>query len=170
MEIRNFSFKGYQNYEPIQESLDELLKDIFGKENLPFLIAINEAVLNAAKYSVYGLREADIHISVRILTDEVRVTVASETHPFDAVKYRERLQSLLVDEVTAALDWGDYIGDSDAGRGFWYILTAVDYLYIDEKGQEITLVARIPMTVLPEVKRLDYLIPKFYVRQNGVIS
>ena len=66
-------------------------------------------------------------------------------------------------------EWGDYIGDRDVGRGFWYILSAVDYLFIDEFGDEITLVIRKTKSNLPEVNSLYYLIPKFLVMRNGVI-
>lgn len=68
------------------------------------------------------------------------------------------------------MDWGDYVGLSDASTGFWYMLTGCDYLYLDSHGQAVTLVTSIRdhVDVVP-VTRIGALVPRFLVRENGVI-
>ena len=169
MEIRNFNLKGYQNYAPIENKITALLTEIFADQHLPLMIAINESVLNAVKYSVDGIEEANVSILVRIFSKELRITIKSNTKYFDAFAYQKKLQNILETESNLTMDWGDYIGDKDTGRGFWYILSAVDYFLINEFGDEVTLVIRKPQLLSSQVDSLYYLIPKFLVMRNGVI-
>ena len=100
----------------------------------------------------------------------ISIQVLSKTHPFDAKAYQKRLQALLKDPVIRTMDWGDYVGLSDASTGFWYMLTGCDYLYLDSHGQAVTLVTSIRdhVDVVP-VTRIGALVPRFLVRENGVI-
>lgn len=169
MEIRNFTLEGYQNYAKIENKISALLEEIYADKYLPLMIAINETVLNAAKYHINGFEKANITILFRIFTNELRVSIKSNTKTFDAFSYQNKLKKILENEKDVMIEWGDYIGDRDVGRGFWYILSAVDYLFMDEFGDEITLVIRKTKSDLPEVNSLYYLIPKFLVMRNGVI-
>ena len=44
-----YEFVGYQNYEKTQKKIETLLFDAFEAENYRFLMAVNEAVCNAAR-------------------------------------------------------------------------------------------------------------------------
>ena len=46
-----FTFKGLQNYGPVQEKLFDLLRGAFLYTNYEFQQAVEEAVCNAARYS-----------------------------------------------------------------------------------------------------------------------
>ena len=161
---------GYQNYEAIHDKLKKLFLDSFGADNPYFILAVNEAVCNAARYSVYGPTKAKITIQTEIAESDLRVKVSSETSPFDALAYQKRLKKLAADPKYQNMDCGDYTADTVMSRGFWYMLEAVDYLVIDADGDDITLSARLPYDYQPLDARIGYLAPKFYVRKNGVIQ
>lgn len=150
--------------------MEEILNTCFQGENDLFFIALTEAVNNAARYSVDGMEKARITISIRIMQGDVSVSVRSKTRPFDALEYQQKLNNLLSDKKVARMDWNDYTVHQLGGRGFWYILQAVDYLYVDANGQEVTLCAKTPMSPDEDITyRVGDLVPRFLVKQNGVI-
>lgn len=169
-----FTFKGLQNYGPVQKKLFDLLCATFMYTNYEFQQAIEEAVCNAARYSVDGPEKANITIKVRRMPYNVAVTVISKTHPFDAKAYQKKLEALKKDPKISKMEWGDYIGLSTASSGFWYMLTGCDYLVMDEHGQAITLVASIdkerPEEDIKKTKIIDILVPRFMVKDDGVIA
>jgi anti-sigma regulatory factor (Ser/Thr protein kinase) len=169
LELKTFHFTGLQNYERYAEEIDHILNACFQCENDFFFIALTEAVNNAARYSVYGMSKARITISIRIMQNDIAVTVQSKTRPFNAFAYQQKLIALLNDPETCDLDWGDYTIKQLGGRGFWFILQAVDYLYVDANGQEVTLCAKTPMADKNPSGKVGDLVPKFLVKQNGVI-
>lgn len=170
MELKTFRFTGFQNYERYTEQIEQIFNACFQGENDNFFIALTEAVNNAARYSVYGMQKAKITISIRIMQSDISVTVASKTRPFDALAYQQKLMDLLHNPRVANMEWGDYTIKQLGGRGFWFILQAVDYLYVDADGQAVTLCAKTPMdeNAIPTAK-VGELIPRFLVKQNGVI-
>ncbi len=170
-----FTFKGLQNYGPVQEKLFDLLRGAFLYTNYEFQQAVEEAVCNAARYSVDGPENAKIVIKVRRMPYNVAVTVISKTHPFDAAAYQRKLKALKKDPKYAGMEWGDYIGLSTASSGFWYMMTGCDYIVMDKNGQAITLVAGIGKEPpadddLPKPKTIDILVPRFLVKTDGVIA
>ena len=169
--VRRFDFTGYQNYEETQNILKEILLEAFHKDNVLFRLAINEAVCNAARYALAGVKNVQIYITVRITDSDVKVSVYAETRNFDAKAYQQKLLALLDNKDVAKLQWSDYTKDTEKSRGFWYILTAVDYLVVTDNGSEVTLCARRPFDGNEDMPRtLEFLIPKFLVKQNGVIE
>lgn len=171
MEVQTFRFTGLQNYDKYASKIERILNACFQGENDLFFIALTEAVNNAARYSVDGMEKAHITITIRIMQGDISVTVASKTRPFDAFDFQQKLNALLDDRKIARMDWNDYTVRQLGGRGFWYILQAVDYLYVDSEGQEVTLCAKTPMpTDGDDVSvRVGDLVPRFLVKQNGVI-
>lgn len=170
MKTHQYEFTGYQNYEEVQKKLEHDCRIALGTDNYPFYLAVNEAVLNAAAYHVDGPEKARIRITLSIFAFDINVTVSAHTRPFDAGRYRDELRKLLADKEIREMDWGDYTADSDKSRGFWYILSAVEYCTVDVDGQEITLA--VPRPYNPEKRlsmRIKDLVPKFYVKTNGVI-
>lgn len=170
MDLYSFSFSGYQNFDPIAEHLEKLYEKTFGFDNYDYRIAVTEAVCNAARYSLQGLMEADIQIIVKISPVSISTSVLARTHPFDVLSYRKRLLSLLETDA-ATKDWGDYLGGEDASRGIWYMLTGCDYVYYDFRGQSVTLFAYLSEQGKQEPRptQIGLLLPRFYVKENGVI-
>ena len=105
-----YEFVGYQNYEKTQKKIETLLFDAFEAENYRFLMAVNEAVCNAARYSIYRPQNARITIEVRIMNYDVAVKVSSATSPFRAVEYQKKLRRILDDKNACEMEWGDYLG------------------------------------------------------------
>ena len=167
--MNQFVFKGLQNYDSIQEKLFKEFETAFTFVDYDFQQAVDEAVCNAAKYSVDGPTRARITINVRRMPFDIAVTVYSHTHPFDAAAYQQKLQDLLQDEEVAEMDWGEYIGMQPISSGFWYMMTGCNYLYIDDQGQSVTLVAntnRVPLDE-PKTTKIKDLVPRFFVQKSG---
>lgn len=170
MTYNQFEFSGLQNYEKIADKLFLMIEQVFGFKDEYYQQAVEEAVCNAGRYSVYGPEQAKILINIRVAAYDIAVTIISKTHPFDALAYQKKLRSLANDTRYADMDWGDYVGLTTASSGFWYMLTGVDYLFIDSIGQSITLskntLRRAEMNVSTKISML---VPRFFVRDNGVI-
>lgn len=171
LQINVFKFTGLQNFGPIQEKLFILIGKAFGYCNYEYQQAIEEAVCNAARYSIAGPAKADITVKIRRMAYDIAVSVYAKTIKFDAKSYQKKLQSLLNDPKVAAMDWGDYVGVSFGSSGFWYMLTGCEYIYVDSQGQGVTLVARTDRTKLvAKTTNIGQLVPRFMVKQNGVIE
>jgi len=173
LQITQFEFHGLEEFGTIQKRLFDYIYTAFEYTNYEFQQAVEEAVCNAARYSVDGPTKAKISIHVRKMAYDIAVTVRSKTEIFDAEAYKKKLLKLLEDPKIAEMDWGDYIAGSTASSGFWYMLTGCDYLYIDSEGQSVTLVAKTGgEDYLPNrerTTRIDRLVPRFMIRKNGVI-
>lgn len=173
MQIDQFKFTGLNEYGPIQQKIYKILYTAFGgATNYEFQQSIEEAVCNAARYNIDGPLNAKISIRVRRMPFDVAVTVYSETVVFDAVAYQRRLQELAHNPQYAEMDWGDYVAGSTASSGFWYMLTGCDYVYVDSKGQSITLVAKTTGINLEEERttKISQLVPRFLIKKDGVIQ
>lgn len=170
MEIKTFRFTGLQNFDRCANEIDRILNVCFQHPNDRFFMAVLEAVNNAAKYSVDSVTTAKITITMRIMQGDISVTIKSKTRPFDALAFQKKLQALLKDKKARDMDWGDYTKHQLGGRGYWYILEAVDYLYIDANGQSVTLCAKTPLDEDEELTaKVGALVPRFLVKKNGVI-
>lgn len=167
MNYLQYKFIGLDGFTPIAKELYEKLTEFFGYQNESFEIAIEEAVCNAGRYSVYGVEKAKIFIKVRFTDVDATVQVISQTKPFDATARQRELRKLAADSRYANMDWGDYIGLSSKGCGIWYMLTAVDYLCIDAKGQYIALSKSTEKTDL--TTKIGTLAPRFLVKQGGMV-
>lgn len=169
MNIFRYEFIGYEAYQEILPVLQEKLCNALQDDEYHFVLAVNEAVCNAARYAIKGPSEAEIKIKLQITESDVTVTVRSATVLFDVIRYRERLESLSNNPEISKMEWGDYTGDTDRSRGFWYMLAACDYLYMAEDGQQITLCARAPYDSKKFTTKISDLVPRFYIEKNGVI-
>ena len=169
MKICKYKFKGYEEYSTVSE---KIFSDLFGSsnDNSYFQLAVNEAVINAAKYSIYGINAAEIEIEIHVTDSDISISIHSVTRPFDVKKYRNQMKILLNDPKVKDLDWGDYTAQTERSRGFWYMLTACDYLYMDINGEEITLCVRKDSLNKQLTTRISQLVPRFLIRENGVIT
>ena len=171
MEFREYRFEGYQNYEDVQKDIGKVLEGCFGCVNPYYGLAMNEAVCNAAKYSLDGPAKAKIIIQLRTTPDDVALAVLARTRPFDATRYQRELRALLLRPEIRSLEWGDYTADTEKSRGFWYILMACDYMYMDAKGQSVTICRSRKFDPDEEVDtHIERLVPRFLVCKDGVIA
>ena len=164
----NYKFVGLQNYEPIQIQTEKVFEEAFLKKNSYFNMAVAEAVVNAAKYAMTGLSEAEVAIKVILTSNAITVRVSSKTIPFDAKSYQRHLRELANDPKYSKLQWGDYTGTTELSRGFWYMLQAVEYLVVAEDGSYVELSTKIPYEETRLDTSISFLVPKFLVDTGGV--
>lgn len=169
--IHEYKIVGYDAYfDEVLPKLQKILSQRIYDEDSYFIIAINEAVCNAARYSVYGYEEAQIKIELIITAEDITVTVESKTKPFDAVKYRDELKRLKEDPNFKDMPWFQYTGASIRSRGLWMIMMAVDYLYMESNGDKISLNISLPYRKEEITRTIGELVPRFYIEKDGVIS
>lgn len=168
--IKEFKFRGYQNYENYREEIKMLVNEATQDEDMRYYLAINEAVCNAAKYSVSGVLDAEITIKIRLEKSSIHTLVSCQTKPFNARKFREKLRQLAREQTLANMDWGDYTHDAVSGRGFWYMLSACDFIFVEEKGQKVMLHTSLPLCAEHKKHtRIKQLISRFYIEDGGLI-
>lgn len=161
----SFSFRGYPEY---QEYLPKIEKIIQSRTDQPFplVLALNEAVCNAAKYSVAGPLNAEITVSMRIICSSIIIAVSARTIKFNALAYKKKLEKIAQDNGNKV--WTDYVGIDPVSRGFWIMLSAVDYLAIKDNGNVVKLFFNIDRLYDESSKKIAVLVRKFMVEKDGV--
>lgn len=124
--------------------LESLFERYLQDEDEHYLLAVNEAVCNAARYAKVGYECVRIYIDVEVAPDSLRTTVTADTLPFDVRGFYKKMVELGKDEDIASEEWGDYTGDSDKSRGFWMMLMSCRTVDLDVNGKSVTLVAERP--------------------------
>ena len=172
---KTFLMEGLPGFYDIRDELEDLYKQAFKKQDyFDFEMAVIEAMSNAAQYSLDGPLKAKIYMEVRIMPQDIGVKIYSKTIKFNVREYRQKLREIAQNPEYANMDWGDYIGERDESSGIWYMLTGCEYLYMDEHGQCITLVAKTtdsPQEDKKKITRINLLVPRFLIRNEiGVIE
>ena len=168
MQLKNFDFVGHSAYVdglPAVREYLSFLKD----ENYCFEMALNEAVLNAAKYSVDGPQQAKISIRFRSTDYDLIAKVSSRTKEFDMFAYREKLRNIAARPEFSGSDWQEYVGDTEASRGLWFMLRGVEYLYMEHRGQSVRLCTRVPFRQDFVSDTMIDLLPRFFIEKDGVL-
>ena len=70
-------------YDEVMPWLETLFDRYLQDEDGHYLIAVNEAVCNAARYAKAGYECVRIYIDVEVTPDSLRTTVTADTLPFD---------------------------------------------------------------------------------------
>lgn len=168
MQHHQFRCFGLDGYAEIQEEIYGILYRSFFYNDHAFMAAIDAAIVNAAAYTAE--RSSCILIRLRIMTHDIAVTVTAETREFNACAFRQTLKMLTDDPAIKELDWSAYAGQKNSGTGIWRMLTGCAYLYMDARGQSVTMVARrsLPPDDMIET-RIGFLVPRFFVKKEGVI-
>ncbi len=168
MSVLTYDFVGESAYvkavDDIRKSLDFLHDDDYAYD-----MAINEAVLNAALYSVAGPDAAKIHIDIRFTNYDIITTVSCETHWCDMLEYRDQLRSIVSRPEYLNMDWMDYVGDTDASRGLWYMLSGTEYIVMDRFAQFVSLHGRNPCATGKSISKMRDLLMRFFVEKDGVL-
>lgn len=169
--VRNYNFVGYDEFFiKIMPEIIELINPHGLSEDAvdEFVGSFTEAVCNAAQYSLDGMDSAKIFINLILTTEQIKITVCSSTSGFDAISFRNELKKLAFSE-DGNLDWQQYVGTSQQGRGIWLMLSYFDAVCIGSDGNEITLISRLPLRCT-EVNTIKKIVHKFFVVENGVIT
>ncbi|KHM52787.1 hypothetical protein NZ47_02830 [Anaerovibrio lipolyticus] len=169
--VKNYNFVGYDEFFiKIMPEIIELITPHGISEDAvdEFVGSFTEAVCNAAQYSVDGMDSAKIFINLILTNEQLKITVGSVTTSFDANSLRSSLKKLAVSEA-GNLDWQQYVGTSQQGRGIWLMLSYFDAVCIGSDGNEITLISRLPLRCT-EVNTIKKIVHKFFVVENGVIT
>ena len=166
--VHSFKFTGYRSYP--SEAIQKILQESLADEDLNYFIAISEAVCNATKYAVDGLLEAEIEITLKVESCAVQTTIKSKSKPFDAASYREKLRSYAKNKEIKKKDWQDVWMDEEnlSGRGFWLMLAACDYIFVDSDGECITLHTPRPNVLYRT--QIEQIVPRFFILSKGVIK
>ena len=153
-------------------AVDIIRKDLecLHDDDYAFDMAVNEAVLNAAQYSVDGAEKAKIHIEFHVTDYDVVTKVSSKTKHFDMFAHRNQLLAMVLRPDFKSVDWTDYVADSDRlGRGSWYMLSGSDYIYMDRYAQYVCLCASNPCNKDAKTSNMRDLLMRFFVVKDGVL-
>ena len=171
-DIRHYHIIGYDAYfEEVMPDLQKIVEDTLLDKDDNFLIAINEAVCNAAKYANDGPSLAPIDIEVVITPgQDISVSVRSDTQPFNVEMFRDNMRKLAADDSPwKDREWCDYTGSTERSRGYWLMLMSVSYLYIRSDGKEVTLYADIPFQKEHVTRKISDIVPRLLLMKYGVI-
>ena len=168
--VKDFSFVGYDAFfSQIMPEIYALINECGEEDALDeFVNALTEAVCNAAIYAVDGMDAAKIFMNFIIADEQVKVTVSSKSKNFDVSSFRKKLMKIAVGK-DGELDWQDYVGDSQQGRGIWLMLSFFDAVCIAIDGSEVTLITRLPLRCT-QVNTVKKIVHKFFIVRNGVIT
>ena len=158
-------------YDEVMPWLETLYDRYLQDEDGHYLIAVNEAVCNAAKYANDGPALAPIDIEVVITPgQDISVSVRSDTQPFNVEMFRDNMRKLAADDSPwKDREWCDYTGSTERSRGYWLMLMSVSYLYIRSDGKEVTLYADIPFQKEHVTRKISDIVPRLLLMKNGVI-
>lgn len=168
MQLKEFEFVGHSAYVDGLPALREYLS-FLRDDHYAFEMALNEAVLNAAKYSVDGPKAAKISILFRSTDYDLVAKVSSQTKEFDMFAYREKLRQASERPEFSGSDWQEYVGETEASRGLWFMLRGVEYLYMEHRGQSVRLCSRVPFRQDFVTERMSDLLPRFFIEKDGVL-
>ena len=168
VEVYMYTAHGYDDYYdrillPLEKNISKKMR--YGSDI--YIIAISEAVCNAAKYAKAGPESVNINIKLRITMDDITTIIAADTKHFDVEHFRTHLRQLADDEIIGNMEWGDYCQEVSHGRGIWYMLMAVDYLIFDTSGKEVSLCTSRSLKM--PVKLISRLVPRLLLKKNEVI-
>ena len=148
---------GYENY-PIKYLKYILLNSFKDDRDLNlFLLSINEAVCNAARYTTTNIKTCKINIQIYIDNKLIKVKISSDTHPTSAKDLKREL-SKLKNEVS----WSKCLKYELRGKGFWIMLEGTDNIYVDETMQSILLI-KILNKQYYRYNNLSELLSKFHI-------
>lgn len=173
MNTYSYTFRGAEEYDTkIFPLLETLFSDVLADPAAHYLIAVDEAVLNALRYGKQGYDAEKVDVEVRVTESDITTVVISDCRIFDVPSFRDKLRRMAANPQLANMRWGDYTAYLQRSRGYWLMLQFCEYLYLAVSGKRVSLVSRIPFRadfVLRD--RIKDLVPRFFVEsKDGVIS
>lgn len=162
--------KGYDAYfSEAQPELENILKLTVNDPDGHLQIAIMEAVFNAARYAKVGYELAEITITAKVFETDVKISIESDSREFDVEALRRKIKSIACDKHWTGKDFGEYTGHDPSGRGFWLMLMACEFLYLDYSGKKVTLCTSYPFDPQLISRNVNILASRLYLEKDGVI-
>lgn len=153
-------------YEEVMPWLEVLFDKYLQDEDEHYLIAVNEAVCNAARYAKAGAEAVRISISLKVAMNYISTTIGADTSDFDVVAFVDKMHSYGQDPKMKDLDWGAFTGNTGKSRGFWFMLMGCRKVEIAISGKEVTLIADRPFLPSHVSKRIGELVRRLCVRED----
>lgn len=172
MEIFSYTFRGTEEYDAnVFPALDALFMETLADPEGHYFIAVDEAIINALRYGKQGARLEPVVVEVRLTESDITTVVSSDSRPFDVLFFRDKLRRIAENPQLAEMSWGEYTSYMQRSRGYWLMLQACEYLYLDISGKRVSLVQRIPFSKdYVSRDKIKYLVPRFFVEKGGVIA
>lgn len=170
MQYKYFKISNYDDF--YKKELPEIRKICQDcNVHVSYLMAIKEAVCNGFRYNRAGLYTGEVIIRMIISDIDINTMIQAETITFDVDRFYKKIRSLADNPDTAKLDWGEYLHDSEGGRGFWYMMYGSDLVQISASpsgSSEVSLFISYPS---PEdrIMTIENLVNKVFVKNNGVV-
>lgn len=128
-------FKGFDGFEKYQSVMDLVVKNVSQVGSIRFLLAVNEAICNALRYSDEGPDLSKVKVRFRCNERALIVNVRSDNHGFDVSTYLERLRN-----INNPNDCWSKLKNQTRGRGIWIMATGSKKVIFNKSGNEITLI------------------------------
>lgn len=157
-------------FEDVQPQIEELLREYLPDDSDGhFSIALDEVVCNAVRYAAKP-EQLKITLTVMINCGDMVVSVSSETEKWDVMSFKKRLEFFAANAELKTKEWGEYVTDEKVGgRGFWLILMACEYVFVDIDTHKVTLICRRPYTENQVTKEIQALVPRLLLEREGVV-
>ena len=168
MDYRNYRITSYDEY--YKKYMPEIKSLCKNKQvHVAYIMALNEAVCNAFRYNKCGEYKGTVDFNMIVSDSDIVTRIHSDTMPFNAVAYYEKIQELAQNSKTKDMEWGIYTLEQEGGRGLWYMLYGSDALQLDITSHEVTLFIAYPSAGTDRNKKIKDLAKKFYLKKNGVV-
>lgn len=131
-------------YEEVMPWLEVLFDKYLQDEDEHYLIAVNEAVCNAARYAKAGPDAVRIIIDLKIAATYISTTIGADTEDFDVEAFVSKMRSYAEDPKMRGVEWGEFTGNTKKSRGFWFMLMGCRKVEIAISGKKVTLIADRP--------------------------
>ena len=137
--------------------------------NLNYYFALNEAVCNAARYAKEGNDSVQINLKIELEGSGIKTTIESKTIPVDMLVYRDKLKCFSMSPDHKGKNWQEAWKNQLSGRGFWLMLSACDYIFVERFGQRVVL--HTPKTFQKGLiqHQMDEIISRFFIDDKGMI-
>ena len=150
-------------YDEIMPWLETLYDRYLQDEDEHYLVAVNEAVCNAARYAKAGYDCVQILVDVKISWHGIETSVTADTIPFDVESFYRKMKDIAKLECYKHKDWGEYTEQSDKSRGYWLMLMPCRSVCIDISGKTVTLYADRPFSPECLSKKICTLVNRLHI-------
>ncbi len=171
MKYYSYTFCGAKEYDVnVFPLLDAIFMETLADPEGHYFIAVDEAVTNALHYGKQGADAEKVVVEVRLTESDITTVVLSDSRPFDVLLFRDKMRRIAENPQLAEMPWGEYTSCTQRSRGYWLMLQACEYLYLDVSGKRVSLVQRIPcLSDYVSRDKIKHLVPRFFVEKGGVI-
>lgn len=167
--LYRYNFIGCDGYQDCCFEIKQIFKQNLDVVNLNYYFAVNEAVCNAARYAKEGNDNVKVHLKIEIESTGIKTTIESKTIPVDMLAYRNKLKNFSMNPEHQGQTWQEAWKDQLSGRGFWLMLSACDYIFVDRYGQRVVLHTPKAFQKGLIQYQMEEIISRFFIDDKGMI-